>query len=854
MNFRTPLNRWMASGMLASAFALSSPSAFGLEVTRDTRERLKKETIYAIDMIQRYHYKQKPFQELDAVELIDTYMEDLDGSRLFFLREDQDFAHARFGDSMKRVYLISGDLFPAFEIYDTYEKRVTDRLAWIKERLTKPLDLESDKTYETDRSEVAYPADQADADDLWERRLTFEVVSEMLEDVSYDEAVEKVQKRYDRFSKQMKEMDVHSVQETFLTSLAQLYDPHSNFFSWDSTQEFNIAISNSLIGIGAQLRQIEETCVIERLLPGGPAEMSGELHPGDKIVAVAQGTGVPVDVMGMKLRDIVKMIRGEEGSEVRLTIEPANETGRKVISLNRDKVELTANLAHGEIHEVPMGEDQLVPIGVIKLSSFYGEGTFDEADTSTSRDVKELITKLEEHGVKGLVLDLRNNGGGRLEEAVALAGLFIPTGPVVQKRNYDGQVDTDWDKDPSVAYDGPLVVLTSKQSASASEIVAGALKAYGRALIVGDTTTHGKGTVQAPIDLRNMLHRRAENGIDDVGMVKITIQKFYLPDGASTQNKGVPADIVLPSATEFLLEGEAQLDHALAWDTIPPVEFALRSNAQTETVALDQVNDILIKELSQRSLDRQHNLPEFQFWQRNLDWLRKKNDQTSVSLNLDARRVQKTEDETLRDQFEEERLEFRKHRFPMQEVDLALTAKKDEEHQEKLRSTPLPDGRDRANQFYQKVFYYSPENDAKIHEVWVEYLNYEEGLDHAEELATTLSETSGEEISTEQMETVLNGLKHRDRTQTFNPHANFAEALGDGFTAKQIDDLLPVFFREMVQYDPDVLEDRPNIDVELRESMRILSDWIVLANHEESPFETVTAKEDSKHQDDKMAL
>ncbi|KAF0095598.1 MAG: carboxyl-terminal processing protease [Puniceicoccaceae bacterium 5H] len=854
MNFRTPLKRWVASGLLAAAFSISTPSVFGLDVSRDVRDRLKKETIYAIDMIQRYHYKQKPFQDLDALELIDSYMEDLDGSHLFFLQEDQDFAHARFGDSLKRVYLISGDLFPAFEIYDTYETRVMDRLAWIQERLKSPLDLETEQTYETDRSEKSYPVDEAAADALWERRLTYEVVSEMLEELTYDEAIEKVQKRYDRFEKQMKEMDVHSVQETFLTSLAQLYDPHSNFFSWDSTQEFNIAISNSLIGIGAQLRQVEEMCVIERLLPGGPAEMSSELHPGDKIVAVAQGSEEPVDVMGMKLRDIVKMIRGEEGTEVRLTVEPANETGRKIVSLRRDKVELTANLAKAEIHEVPYGDDQLVPIGVIKLSSFYGEGTFEETDTSTSRDVKELIKKLEKHGVKGLVLDLRDNGGGRLEEAVALAGLFIPTGPVVQKRSYDGQVDTDWDRDPDVAYDGPLVVLTSKQSASASEIVAGALKAYGRALIVGDTTTHGKGTVQAPIDLRNMLRRQPEMGLADVGMVKITIQKFYLPNGASTQNKGVTADIVLPSATEFLLEGEAQLDHALDWDTIEPVDFALRSS---DSFSMNQVNDTLVDELAEKSHQRQETLPEFDFWKRNLDWLREKNDHTAVSLNLEEREAQKEVDEEQQDEFEDERLEFRKHRYPMEEVDLALTQAKEKEHQQKLHSTPLPNGEDRANQFYQKVFYYVPKGDDEIHEVWVEYINYEEGLDHEDELASTLSEAAGKEISSEQMDKILHELKQRDRSEEFDPEKKFLSVLEPDFTAEEIDALMPTFFTAMVEYDPDVLEDRPDIDVELRESMRILSDWIAIASAEDHPFKTMTAdseKQEASEQKSDLAL
>ncbi|MEX0323027.1 MAG: carboxy terminal-processing peptidase [Puniceicoccaceae bacterium] len=811
---------------LVLATAVSSLSAGHIKLEKRDRDRLKKETVYAIDLIQRYHYKQTSFADIDSEELLRQYIKDLDGSHVFFLQSDIDFLISRFTGSLKPSYLYLGDLYPAFEIYNVYHDRITERLEWVQGRLKEPFDFETDRTYLSDREEAEWPADLAAAEELWDKRLTNELILELLEDEPLDRALEKVSKRYERMAKFLSEVEIHNVQETFLTSLARLYDPHSNFFSWDSAQEFDIQISNALVGIGAQLRDIDGYCVIERLLPGGPAEMSGKLHPGDKIVEVAQGDSKPVDVVGMKLRKIVQQIRGETGTEVRLTVIPAHSAKRQVITLKREKVELTANLASADLYEIPVNEEHNRRIGVIDLPSFYGEGAFGEGGTSTSDDVEELINKLKEEQVEGLVLDLRSNGGGRLDEAIKLTGLFISKGPVVMKRSFDGEVEEDWDRNSKVAWDGPLVVLVSRSSASASEIVAGALQSLGRAVVVGDEATHGKGTVQAPIDLRSTMRSLPYSNSLEVGTVKITVQQFYLPNGDSTQNRGVLSDISLPSANMFLFDGEADLDNALNWDHIAPIVYTLPERSNPDFAL---VQDNLMSQLSAKSSGRQDSSEEFDYLKESIAWFKERHDMKTVSLNIEERRKDKEQVETVRDHFDDLRDTMSKElAYDVKAVELDMTKAKDDTHQAKLASTPLPDGSSRVNKFYQKVFYYQdPESDdQKIHEIWVEYFDYEEALDEAESIAGILTESSGIEISTDQATDILTRLKNADRGSDFNILNPFAAVLGEEIDKEALLAAMPEFFTKMVEVDPDILLERSKLDIPLRESLRIVRDWI----------------------------
>lgn len=831
-NMRTSSIRSRFLGSLAllivSILPLSATSGWD-QLSLAEQRRMALETQLAIDFLQDQHYKRLPFDAISPIDLIDNYLEQLDYTRMYFTEADQKEIQERFQYTIKSQYLREGNLFPAFEIFKMYKERVLARVVWVKERLKSDFDLESDLTFAPDRSEAPFVSDTASLDELWERRLAFELIEEMLTGDDLATAKDKLVRRYDRMERSVNEIEAHNVQEIFLTTLCHLYDPHSDFFSIEAADEFNIAISNSLVGIGAILRDEDGYCVIQELLPGGPAELSGQLHSGDKIVAVAQAKAEPVDVVDMRLRKIVRMIRGDKGTIVNLTIIPAGDpTNRKIVSLVRDEIKLTANLASARIFDVPSDAGVTVPIGVIELPSFYGGQ--DPRDPSTSKDVEELIGKLKNQGVVGIVLDLRRNGGGLLNEAVRLAGLFIPKGPVVMVRDTAGQVRTDWDSDPKVAWDGPLVVLVSRNSASASEIVAGALQVHGRAIIVGDKATHGKGTVQSPWDLSRSM-RRYIRPQERLGTIKLTIQKFYLPNGVSTQNEGVKSDIVIPSINDFLKIGESDLPNALIWDEIEPVNF----NTKLATLPSGPViNEDLFTQLKNASSKRQASLEEFQYMTRVIERFKERQEQKDFSLNLNQRIEKKDQDSAWREESESERKRLAAEMpFTQRNIKLDLTRAQDAVHQNKLANALLPNGLPRANNFFQKIYYHQPEPTADIKEVFVENLDYEKALKSSASLAKSLSEATGQEISEAKLRTFLQYMRSADRGTDIQVETKFAELIGLPIADNQANAALAILFKELIVLDPGALDENPVLDVHLRESLRVVMDWLQI---ETSPF------------------
>jgi len=385
-------------------------------------------------------------------------------------------------------------------------------------------------------------------------------------------------------------LDSTDILQSYLNGLTHAYDPHSDYLNNQHAQDFSIQMSLSLYGIGAQLTEDDGYCTIHELIPGGPAALSKQLNPQDRIIAVAQSNRPPVDVVGMDLGKVVQLIRGPKGTQVQLTISPVQDrSARKVIALTRQEIKLENSEAKAQLIEMPDNHGGTNRIGVIDLPSFYATidlpGNTAHTIKSTSADVSKLIKKLEQEHVAGIIIDLRNDGGGSLEEARKFVGLFIKEGPVVLGRLPDGTLSVETDDDPAILYSGPLIVLVNRFSASASEIAAGALQDYGRALIVGDKATFGKGTVQnlnqlAPIVL---LNSKATN---DPGTVKITIRKFYRVSGASTQLKGVIPDIILPDTLNESPDiGESALDNALPWDTIPPANYEKSNLLKTNVVA-----------------------------------------------------------------------------------------------------------------------------------------------------------------------------------------------------------------------------------------------------------------------------
>jgi len=638
-------------------------SAFGQAKPYTATPTMADETRLMVQLLENVHFNGKELGKDDFKQLIPNYMKDLDSQRLFFLASDVELMSARFTQGLSNDLHYKGNIDAAFRTYETYLQRVTERVDWIEETLKQDWDLSAQESYQFDRSKEPWPQSKVEADALWTKRIKFELLQDLLNDKPIETAKENISKRYKRIRKNLEEIDTEEIQEIYLTTLTHIYDPHTGYMSPSQLEDFAMQMRLSLVGIGAQLTQEDEYSVIRELIPGGPAELSNALKANDKIVAVAQGTDEPVDVRGMKLRKVVELIRGDKGTEVRLTILPGDATDpsvRKEVIIVRDLVKLNASRASAELFQVPGPNGAVVPIGVITLPSFYGLDDTDgpEAERITAtRDVDALIRKLQAQNVRGIVLDLRQNGGGLLSEAVDLTGLFIDRGPVVQVKSSNGRIEVRPDTDPKVDYSGPLAVLTSRYSASASEIVAGALQNYGRGIIIGSNNTHGKGTVQAVLEMNTFLPRWRVVQNPRMGAARMTVQKFYLPNGASTQNRGVIPDIVLPSIEEFLPVGESDLPNALAWDTIPPVFF--------DGAPLDSG---LVNTLRERSSNRQLLTEEFAFLRKNIDWFKERQNQKSVSLSLEVRKETKKSDDETKSVMDKERAELAKMNFPSTEI------------------------------------------------------------------------------------------------------------------------------------------------------------------------------------------
>ena len=648
--------------------------------------------------LEQLHYTRHPLDNFISERLLHTYIDTLDYNKLFFTQQDIDGFEKKYGTELDDDIWL-GQLDPAYTIYDIYLKRVESRVAKIKTLLKdEKFDFTGQGSIELSRQKSPWPKDEADADHLWRDRIESELLTEQLADQSTDNktaaiptggatpspvVVEKdkegkdvpphpetpnarVAKRYDRLLKTLHEQTKDDESKFFLNALALSYDPHSEYMSPSEMENFSINMRLSLIGIGAVLRKEDEYSKIMELVPGGPAAVQGELKVDDRIAGVAQGNEPFVDVVDMKLDKVVEMIRGKKGSTVRLQVIPAGTSDtskRKVIAIVRDEVKLTDSEARAEIVEQKNDHGGVDRLGWITLPSFYadmdGGGHKGAQRKSTTRDVAELLTRLNKENISGLIIDLRRNGGGSLEEAVNLTGLFIKKGPVVQSKNYDKHMDVLSDKDPSILYNGPLIVLTSHVSASASEIFAGALQDYNRAVIVGDKNTFGKGTVQTLLDVGRTMSPFGFKQAD-AGALKLTIQKFYRPSGKSTQLDGVASDIVLPSRYAHLEVGEDALKYPLPFDEVKPADFEKWPGTQPD-----------LNDLRTRSAARVANEPEFRFLQQDIDKMESRIASNKLSLNKAERESEIAADKKRTEDIKKERAE--RKQTPPVEYSLALS-------------------------------------------------------------------------------------------------------------------------------------------------------------------------------------
>ncbi|PYK16024.1 MAG: tail-specific protease [Verrucomicrobia bacterium] len=596
-------------------------------------------------LLEEGHYTRQKLNEDVSRKFLQTYLEMLDFSHLFFTQKDVDDLNAKYGNSMAGDVLL-GNLKPAYEIYALYTKRMDDRVAKIKELLKQPIDFKGSATVELSRQKSSWPKDDAEADQLWRGRIANELLQEHLSEHPIEPPAQLVARRYDRLARNVHEEDKDEQMKLYLDALAQAYDPHSEYLSKADMKNFSINMGLSLVGIGAMLRSEDGYAKIESLVPGGPAQADGRLKVGDRITAVAQGPADYVDVREMRLDKVVEMIRGKKGTHVRLLVIPSDATDpsrRKNVELVRDEIKLKDQEARADIIIRKDENGDPIKLGWLTLPSFYAD--MDKHQKSTTRDVLALLKRLKKENIAGLVIDLRRNGGGSLEEALSLTGLFLKSGPIVQTKDYNGSIRVSANPDPGIAYSGPMVVLTSRQSASASEIFAAALQDYGRAVVVGDKNTFGKGTVQTILPIGRFASLLGSRSDED-GALKLTIQKFYRVAGGSTQLHGVASDVILPSLSDLPEFGEGALKNALAYDEVAKARYTKWSDSHS----------LFIDQLRRRSEERVKNDPEFHYVMEDIGRLRHKLDENRISLNEDQRKKELQEDKLRKETRSKERL------------------------------------------------------------------------------------------------------------------------------------------------------------------------------------------------------
>ena len=618
----------MGSGPVPATAVAPAAAATGAIEPTDRHRRVAR---LVAEVMERQHYRQAPLDDKLSSQVFERYLEALDGNRSYLLASDV-AEFEKYRDQMDDL-IRSADLGPAFRMFGRLQERNRERIAHAIALLGTEPDFTVDEDFRFDRSDEAWPASVAELDELWRKRVKNDVLSLTLAGKSWPEAQEVLRKRYERLLKRVDQVSADDVFETFMNAYSHVYDPHSNYLSPRNSEEYNIAMSLSYEGIGASLQLIDDYVTIVNILPGGPASLSSEVKPNDRITAVGQGAdGILTDVVGWRLDDVVQLIRGPVNTVVRLQVLPAGATPgspERVVVFTRNKVTLEAQAAKKEVHRIRRG-DQELSIGVIDVPSFYQDyqaRSAGDADyRSTTRDVRRLIGELEQEGVDALVMDLRNNGGGHLTEATSLVGLFIGDGPVVQLRETGGRIEVLDDPEPGAAWEGPLVVLVNRASASASEIFAGAIQDYGRGLVVGQQT-YGKGSVQNlyPLD------RYALGPKSGFGQLTVTIGKYYRVTGDSTQHRGVTPDIELPSLISTEDVGESTRDSALPWDRIRPATFERDAGVEGELPLLDRLHH-----------QRAEQDPDLRALVGDRESISRLRSQTTISLNAEKRKAERS--------------------------------------------------------------------------------------------------------------------------------------------------------------------------------------------------------------------
>jgi carboxyl-terminal processing protease len=686
---------------------------------------MNHETQWLIKVLEQAHFNKLKIKDLNTSVFINKYIKKLDKQKLYFTKDEVEGFHKQYGLTVT-THLQQGNLLPGFEIYNKYKTKAVSRLNWVLTELENDQNLFVDKNYTSNRDESDWVTSEKNLDFLWKDLIKSEFIREMIQQLdqntteinegsqnfkkSLAESRDNLKKSYERWIKNIEEFEPSDVQEIYLTTLTHMFDPHTVFMNMKEKEKFDQAMNNEFVGIGARLQDEDGYCTIKELLPGGPAEASRELEPNDIILKVAQAEGEYIDVVDMKLTNIVDLIKGPKDTLVRLQIRPIKDpSSKKEVRIIRDKIKLTENLAKGYIKQIIIN-GKTSNVGVVELPSFYGSSGKGPKATD---DVDELITKLKSYDIKGLILDLRRNGGGYLSEAVNLTGLFISRGPVVQVKYSDGKIRKKFDFNPKISWNGPLLTLVSRYSASASEIVAGALQDHDRAIIVGDESTHGKGTVQSMVQMNLPFNLLANRTGGKTSAAKITIQKYYLPSGNSTQITGVKSDISMPSINSLLPIGESDLENALPNDKITAVNFR-KTNEQFS------FNDDITSQLNDKADERRAESKSFKYLNENISFFKSKREQNEFSLNLNDRLKERIKEKRKSEQLKEEQDSFKEISYPSKKIQLSIV---DEQILQSRKARGLDKNSTESSEEFE-----IPENfDLQLHEslnILTDYLEY----------------------------------------------------------------------------------------------------------------------------------
>jgi carboxyl-terminal processing protease len=611
-------------------------SAARAEVIADTTKLIVpnaehgKEALLITRLLLQNHYRKTPLNDSLSNVIFNNYITNLDNNRMYFVASDIEY-FKRYKDYFDN-YLLTGNIDVPFQMFRLYQERALDRISKVDKILETEPDFTSDEMFAPDREKEPWAKSFDELDELWRKTIKYQALGLKLEGKEWKDIKTTLASRYARYHKMIEQYNSEDAFQMFMNSFTEAFDPHTNYFSPITSENFQIDMAQSLEGIGARLTQQMDNTQVYEVIPGGPAYKSKQIYKDDKIVAVAQGDKEDfVDVIGWRLDDVVQLIRGPKGTVVRLKIVPHDAPDGSLpveLRLVRDKVKLEEETASKKI--VPYTESGTTyKLGVITLPSFYfdweGAQKGEKDYKSATRDVKKLLAELEADGVDGVMMDLRFNGGGSLQEAINLSGLFISKGPVVQVKNADGSIDVGTDKDSEIAYNGPLAVLVNRFSASASEIFAGAIQDYKRGIIIGENS-FGKGTVQQLVDLDQFLPQETAK----LGQVKLTLSKYYRVNGSSTQHLGVKPDIEFPSAYDADSFGESSQPSALPWDQI-------RSSSFTP---VNKIDSKLIEQLTRiYSLDLQNNA-EFKELQYDIEEAKKARSKNEISLNYNIRKAE----------------------------------------------------------------------------------------------------------------------------------------------------------------------------------------------------------------------